>query len=338
MTRLRFGSNNNTKDLAQYAAWCRAAEGFGFELLGFGDSQLLWMDPFIALTVAAQNTTTARIGPVVANPVTRHPAVMASAMSTLQNLSGGRAICALGSGDSALRNIGIPPVTRTQLEEYALAVKGLCAGNTVRYQGHELAMQWQAGPVPVWLSAEGPKMLELAGRIADGVIIGTGLTEDVVKDSIARVKKGAESAGRDPSAIEMWGIAKPFLSDTEEEGWTQIRGLLALSANKHFRHSVEGKFLPESLHEPVLRLQQEYAYNAHADFHAPSHNARLVEKHGLTEFLGRRFSICGSNEQIIDRLHQLAGYGVRNLIMIQMVPDQIAAMRWLSEKIFPAFQ
>lgn len=180
-------------------------------------------------------------------------------------------------------------------------------------------------------------MLELAGRIADGVIIGTGLTEDVVKDSIARVRRGAESAGRDPSAIEMWWIAKPYFSNTEAEGWAEIRGLLALSANKHFRFSMEGKFLPEDLHEPVRRLQQEYAYNVHADFHAPSHNARLVEKYGLTEFLGRRFSMCGPAGQIIERMHALASYGVTNMIMIQMVPDQIAAMRRLSEEIFPAF-
>lgn len=153
MPKLRFGSNNNAKDLAQYAEWCRAAEGFGFELLGFGDSQLLWMDPFVALTVAAQNTRRARLGPIVANAVTRHPAVMASAMSTLQHLSGGRMVCALGSGDSALRNIGIPPVTMAQLEAYCRAVKGLCAGEPVMYEGHTLKMEWQAGPVPVWLSA-----------------------------------------------------------------------------------------------------------------------------------------------------------------------------------------
>jgi 5,10-methylenetetrahydromethanopterin reductase len=338
VARVRFGSNNNATDLGKYAEWCRAAEGFGFELLGFGDSQLLWIDPFVALAIAAQNTQQARIGTIVANPVTRHPSVMAAGMSGLQQLSSGRVVCGIGSGDSAVRSVGVRSSGMAGLEAYCRAVRGLCAGREVEYQGQSLQMQWSGGPVPVWLSAEGPRMLELAGRIADGVVIGTGLGEEVVRDSIARVRHGAETSGRDPASIEMWWLVKPWLSTTEAQGWNELRGLLALSANKQFRYTLEGKFVPENLREPIRRLQAEYSYTQHAKFAPTGHNASLVEKYGLTEFLGRRYTVCGPAARIVERLHQLSSWGASNFIMIQMAADQIGAMRELSRDVFPAFR
>jgi 5,10-methylenetetrahydromethanopterin reductase len=338
LARVRFGSNSNATDLAKYADWCRAAEGFGFELLGFGDSQLLWVDPFVALTIAAQNTRTARIATIVVNPVTRHPSVVAAGMSGLQQLSGGRVVCGIGSGDSAVRSVGMNSPGMEALEDYCRTVRGLCAGQRVDYQGQPLQMQWSGGTVPVWLSAEGPRMLELAGRIADGVVIGTGLSEAVVRDSIARVRTGAEAAGRDPSGVEMWWLVKPWFSETEEQGWSELRGLLALSANKQFRYTMEGKFVPQALHEPIRRLQAEYSYTQHAKFAPTGHNASLVEKYGLTEFLGRRYTACGPAARIVERLEELASWGASNFIMIQMADDPIAAMRQLSRDVFPAFR
>ena len=69
-----------------------------------------------------------------------------------------------------------------------------------------MRMTWGRGRIPIYLAASGPRMLELAGEIADGVIINTGLAPDIVRDSIARVRTGAEEAGRRLEDVDLWWL------------------------------------------------------------------------------------------------------------------------------------
>ena len=88
--RVRFGTGTTVKDFDDYHRWLRVGERAGcFELLTTGDSQSLWADPFVSLAVAAERTVRPRLGITVSNPMTRHPAVVASALVALQRLSGG---------------------------------------------------------------------------------------------------------------------------------------------------------------------------------------------------------------------------------------------------------
>lgn len=335
---MRFGTATFAEDFLSYAKWVRAAEDFGFDFLGYGDSQNLWGDLYVALTIAAQNSSRALIGPTVTNPMSRHPAVAAGAIASIQQVSKGRAFFGLGSGDSALCNIGVRPATLQELEDYAIAIKALCAKDEAIYKGQRLNMEWATESVPLYLSAEGPRMLELAGRIADGVIIGNGLTEDVVRDSIARVRAGADSVGRDFDTIDLWWLAKPYFAESEEAGWRALNWSLAGSANHAFRFTMEDKFVPEMLRERIRELQNGYAAHQHAKVGQGDHNASLVEEAGLTEFLGRRFTICGPPERMTEKIRELQGYGVRNLFLTQLVEDRISFMGRLSREIFPAFK
>ena len=115
---IRIATGTVVKDYDWYRKWLEVAESSGFDLLSTGDSQSLWADPFITMTVAALQTTRPRIGVTVSNPQTRHPAVVASSLVALQQLSGGRIVYGLSSGDSALRNIGLRPARLTELEDY----------------------------------------------------------------------------------------------------------------------------------------------------------------------------------------------------------------------------
>ena len=112
---VQFGTGTTVKDFSSYVEWLDVAEGAGFDLLTTGDSQSLWADPFVSLTVAAQQTTRSRLGLTVSNPRTRHPAVVASSLVALQQLSDGRMVYGFSSGDSALRNIGVPPASVAEM-------------------------------------------------------------------------------------------------------------------------------------------------------------------------------------------------------------------------------
>src|SRR5438128_2204467 len=124
--KMQFGTSALVKDFDWYRnVWLPEAEAAGFDSIGTGDSQSLWCDPFVTMTAAAALTRRPGIRVGVINPVTRHPAVVASAMIGIQQLSQGRASLAVATGDSAVRNISEPPATFAELEEYCRALKGL---------------------------------------------------------------------------------------------------------------------------------------------------------------------------------------------------------------------
>ena len=113
---VKFATVSYAEDFSDFVRWVRAADAVGFDVIGYGDTQNLWGDLFVALTLAAEHTTRARVGPMVTNPMTRHPAVAACGMASIQQIAGGRAFYGVGTGDSALRNIGVRAATVAELE------------------------------------------------------------------------------------------------------------------------------------------------------------------------------------------------------------------------------
>src|SRR5260370_1321336 len=151
----------------------------------------------------ATATERIRFGSRVITPVTRHPAVAASAAATLEELAPGRTMIGIGSGDSAAYNIGAKAASLGELREYALAIRSLMTTGRAEYHGRMASFTWSRARVPIYLAASGPKTLRLAGQIADGAVIRTGLTPTIVRDSIAQVQAGAREAGRDPAELDL---------------------------------------------------------------------------------------------------------------------------------------
>ena len=287
----------------------RLAEREGFDLVGLGDSQSIWRDVYASLATVAKATDGVRIGPSVTNPVTRHPAVTANAICTIDELSEGRAILGMGSGDSSVQTIGERPARLADLEEHVSLHRTLTRGQKVEYDGETIGIEWveDADPsptIPVFLGAEGPKTLELAGRVADGVFIGTGLFPELIEESVDRVLAGAEAAGRDPGEIETWVLAKANVHETTEAAVDEIKMALAASANHAFRFTLEGKRVPEAYREPIKQLQAEYVPHEHEEL-GQTRNRELVEELGLTEYLSDRFAVAGTPADCRDKLERI---------------------------------
>src|SRR5437764_3644081 len=250
---MRVGIAASCRDVPAYMAWARLAEDCGYDLLGYGDSQCLLAE--MTVTLAAMATVTERVllCPTVTNPVTRHPAVAAAAFGALQQLSGGRARFGIGTGDSAVSLLGERPARVDDIADYCRAFRALNDGEDATYRGRPMRLEWDAPRVPLIVAAEGPRMLRLAGELADGVILGNGLTEEVVRDSLRRVREAAVGAGRDPDAVEPWLFTKIYLCDSEERAWRDLAWTLAASAHHAFRHNREAKFVPDAHREAVER-------------------------------------------------------------------------------------
>jgi 5,10-methylenetetrahydromethanopterin reductase len=333
-----FGTGTTVKRFDDYRRWLRVAEDAGcFELLTTGDSQSLWADPFVSMTVAALHTTRPRLAITVSNPVTRHPAVTASAAMAVQQLAGGRFAYGISSGDSALRNIGEAPATVAEVGDYVRAVQDLTAGRTATWRGHELALHWNHAPVPVWMAAEGPRTQRLAGAVADGVILSNSLTREAIERATSRIAEGAREAGRSVDDIEIWWMANLVPAPTEAEGIASIRAILAGTANHVFRFTMEDKGVPDELKPRLAALQREYDSRHHASPATAHANAELVDRYGLTEWLAAQSTIAGPVERCIERLTEVAEAGATRLLLAQFVPDPIEFMTTFAEEIAPHF-
>jgi 5,10-methylenetetrahydromethanopterin reductase len=334
MSGIRFGVARPPRLSDDFVDWMRCAEETGTRLFGFGDSQTMWPDPYIGMTLAATHTTHSRIGPMVTVPVTRHPTVAASAIAGIQRISNGRAFFGIGPGDSAAYNIGVPSVRMAQLEEYATCVRDLCAKHHAVYQDRELSMNWDTDPVPVWIAGDGPKMLEMGGRIGDGVIVGNAATPELVAFAREHISIGAAQSGRGIDDVDAWYMVRIHVTDSVEQGIEELGFYLASYANVRFRKSMhdKGVTVTDDIAERLRAFRDAFdgrqAYDA-----GNRHNLDLLDRLGLTRWLADQFLVTGPLDEVIARVQALVDAGVRNFVVPQMLPDPVATTRKLAPVI-----
>ena len=211
------------------------AEQNGFEYGWTYDSHILWHDPYPLLTMAALETSTLKLGLNVTNPGTREPTVTASAFATLQAISGGRMVIGIGRGDSARRTIGQKPVKVDEFERATAMIKELANGSPVRWNDYDIHLEWAQGQpkIPVYIAGYGPRVLAVAGRIADGVIIQLADPE-IIEWIVGQVRTAAEEAGRDPAEIKVIACAPAHVSDDMADACEQVRWFPAMVSNHVF--------------------------------------------------------------------------------------------------------
>jgi 5,10-methylenetetrahydromethanopterin reductase len=175
----------------------QAAEAVGYDYCVVADEGFM-PDVYACLGLAARETSRIRLGPVT-NGYTRHPAVTASAVATLNELSQGRALANLVAGGSmVLRPMGIPrEAPLTVVRETIEVMRRLWSGEKVTWQGKRYRLDsaqisMGAQEIPIWLSVRGPKLLELAGREADGVVL---MAKSDLGPAIEIVEQGQRDSG-----------------------------------------------------------------------------------------------------------------------------------------------
>lgn len=194
----------------------KLAEQAGFENIWITDHYNN-RDVWTTLAVLSLLTNRIKLGTGVTNPYTRNAAITASSIASIDELSGGRAILGIGPGDKAtFDKMGIDwdkPLTRVR--DSVLAIRAFLTWEQVSqagFQGAQLA--FSAGKIPIYIGAQGPKMLELAGAIADGVLINASHPEDF-KFAVPMIRAGAEKAGRTPEDVQVCAYAS-FSADKDQ--------------------------------------------------------------------------------------------------------------------------
>jgi 5,10-methylenetetrahydromethanopterin reductase len=174
------------------------AENSGLDSAWLLDAQLIWRDVYATMALAADRTERIMLATGISLTTVRHPTVVANAINTVHELAPGRVGLGLGTGGLGYF-IGMRPLTIAELRRDVEITRALLAGASYDYRpngGYEVHLIGAAGAVPIYLSAGGPKMAELAGEVADGVILSVGTCPDVLETALQSVKIGLERSGR----------------------------------------------------------------------------------------------------------------------------------------------
>jgi probable F420-dependent oxidoreductase len=317
--------------LERTLALTRQAEAAGFEYGWLFDSHVLWRDPYPLLTLMAGATERMRLGTCVTNPGTREPTVTASALATLDEISGGRMDLGIGRGDSARRILGKPPITLANTEEAIRVIRALVGGEAIDYEGTELRFPWTAGwTLPVWVAGYGPMALAMTGRVADGIILQLA-DPDLIRWFVAQVREAAAAAGRAPDAIRVQAAAPAHVGD-RALGRERTRWFPALVSN----HVVDlvNKYPREQLPDSLTGYVSDrsgYDYHHHAE--VGSSNAAFVGDE-VTD----RFCVLGEVDDHVAKLRELAAAGVDQFNLYLMNGDEEAQLEVYGRAVIPAMR
>jgi 5,10-methylenetetrahydromethanopterin reductase len=228
MSLPRFGLNRfDSRSVAAFVADVQRAETLGWDAVLQPDSQLRRRDTYVLLAAAAQATTRVVLGPLLANPVNRHPSVTASSIATVDELAPGRTLLGWGVGDTAVRLAGLRPARVKELEASTRLMRALLDGQEVEVGAARPATLPHHRPVPIWIAAGGPRTLRMAGGVADGVFIRVGTHRANIARTLEAIRAGAVDAGRDPATVKVGAIFHTVLVDDPDRALLMGKSMAA---------------------------------------------------------------------------------------------------------------
>jgi 5,10-methylenetetrahydromethanopterin reductase len=310
------------RPVAEVAEFAERAEQLGFAGIWIADSQSIFRDAFAALTLCATRTRTLVLATGVTNPVTRHPAALACSFATLDELSGGRMLLGIGVGESSVETLALKPARLARLEQAALALRGLLAGEEVDWDGARIHMTWPGRAIPIVFASSGPRSLETAGRVADGVLFQVGADPRMVRYALDHVDRG--SMGRKVTRYMRLacsvGLDRPEARDA-------IRGYAAAAAGTVFR-SAPPEALDHDLLEDIRTLKAHYDYYEHT-------SSRVGHAELVTERILDAIAIAGTPQEAIPRFRDLVSVGVEEFVLTIAGPRPRETIETLAEEVLP---
>jgi 5,10-methylenetetrahydromethanopterin reductase len=303
---LRVPTIGKPQDTGAYAAEVEAA---GLDFMWTPDTPLLaglWRDVYMHLTCAALRTSRLRLGPGVTNPLTRHPLTTASAIATLDDVSGGRADLVVGTGYSSAYIIGRTAASLASMREATALWRGIFSGRRTQLGGLEIETRPAYPRLPVYLAATGPKMLQLAGEVADGVLIFVGAAPGAVAWALEQVEVGAARAGRQPGDVKRMLVLTTCVDADRGRAIDRMRpAAAALCRHRHANLLFERAGLPPPPTRPA-GLRDPYPDLGHA---MDWEEAKRVSAH-VPDAAVEAMVALGSGAEVAERARVLIGLGL----------------------------
>ncbi len=322
------------------------------------DSQNLSGDPYVSLALAATATKRIGLGTGVTNSVTRHAAATATAITSVNRVSNGRAVLGIGRGDSALAHLGRAPARLAQFERYLRHLQAYLRGEAVSFDEIDIPddaappmsalhlhdapsasrIDWIAGgaKVPVEVAASGPKVIAMAALHADRVMFTLGADVERLAWGIALARKTREDAGLDPDAIAFGAYVNLACHPDIAAARSVVRGGLTTFARFSVMHGKANGPVSGSDRAVLESLRSNYDMRAHT--RGDSRQAGT-----LTDAFVERFAIVGPPERCVERLRSLEALGLDKVAIsggTRGAPPEEAATsrRLIVEQVLPGMR
>ena len=309
----------------------RHADTYGYDMVGIADTPGNAMDPWVAAALAARLNKTSEISICVTNFVTRHAAVSAAAIASLDLLAPGRAVLGIGAGHSGTKNVGAGRSTAREMADGIASTRRLLRGQAVELGDGTAQMPWVKQPSKVFMASSHPLGLQAAGRVADGVFINYGLQTEHVRQSEGLVANGIKSANRSGNEVEIWQIAAMDCTRDGDQARQKIGAMLAFVAGYIIGGkdpSVRG--VPAGHRDGMLELLRQYSTRPGAQ------NIQLVKDLGLFDYLSRRCAVCGTPDECLEQVVAAKAAGVTRLMFsVSVAVDPAEAVRMFGEQVLP---
>jgi alkanesulfonate monooxygenase SsuD/methylene tetrahydromethanopterin reductase-like flavin-dependent oxidoreductase (luciferase family) len=330
------------------------AEEMGFDHGWVPDSQMIWSDCYAVLALVAAHTKRMKIGTGVAIVGTRIAPVTAHSIATINQIAPGRVFLGIGTGHTAMRVMGMDAVKPKAFAEYLRVVRALLHGEEVEYTLNGVTkpirfLHQDMGffnveqPVPIYVAANGPLALAAAGAYGDGRISAGGEPQAVFTNNLARVRAGAESAGREfddafhTAALTFSCVLKPGEKLTSDRVIDQV-GSMA-SASLHFwwelyRASGSDAFIRPEVRDVWDRYLAHVNRIPQAERHLRVHDGHCTylmpeERKFITpELIRASGGLVGEPDEIIAMLREHERAGLKE---VTLLPPMAAARECYSD-------
>lgn len=340
MTEIRIGAGflgaiSSVNDFEHLRHAARISEEGGLSTFWVADQR--WMrDVYVSLTDIAVRTNRLLLGTRVTDPYIRHPALTAVAVASLDEASGGRAILGIGAGGSGFRQLGL---TRTKpavaVRESIQLIRRLWSGEEFEFEGQIInwkqgALEFPCRPnIPIVVAARGPYLLELAGEVADGAIVASGVSRGGVGWATDLISKGERRAGRQPGATELMHMTYISIDgDRRVARQTVKRALVGTVVGSHPTYDflkANGLEIPSDL----------YAYLDSGE-QVPD---RIIEL--IPDSFVDKLAIAGTVDDCADQMQGLLDAGIRHPLLAPIPVRQggeIEILEQFVSRIMPALK
>lgn len=282
------------------------AENRGFSHVWTFDSHVLWQEPYVIYSQILAATRNITVGPMVTNPLTRDDTVTASTYATLNSMFGNRTVCGIGRGDSAVRVISGKPCSVGRLGTAMRTIRELANGRSVEIADASISFPWAArSRLEVYGAGYGPRVLDLIGAQADGVILQLA-DPTIVEWMVARVRAAAQAAGRAAEEVKVVVAAPAYVGDNLAHQRDQCRWFGGMVGNHVAdlvaRYGGDGSGVPQALTD-YIEQRSGYDYNEHG-------RAGNTHTEFVSDDIVDRFCLLGEPAAHVARLRELEEIGV----------------------------
>lgn len=286
------------EDLNKIVERVKLAEEVGFEYAWITDHYNN-KNVYETLALLAANTETIKMGPGVTNPYVRSPAISASAIATIDEISNGRATFGIGPGDKATFDaLGIEWTKPVSTIKAAIAdINVLLAGGKTEAGAALGGVKAIQEHIPVYMGAQGPKMLETAGEIADGVLINASNPKDY-EAAMPMIKKGLDKA--DAKEFDVGAYTATSIGADSDAAKNAAKIVVAFIAAGSPPPVIARHGLPDGYNEKM------------GEFLAKGDFGGAIG--AVTDEALDAFSVCGTPDEFIPKIEGLAEMGVTQYV------------------------